>query len=45
MCLRAKTKIKDTALEESKAKEKESDRLMKKQVYKESLVETGRTNV
>ena len=41
-----KWKQRDTASEESKAKEKESDRLRKKQgVHRESLVETGRTNV
>ena len=38
-------KQRDTASQESKAKEKDSDRSRKKQcIHRESLVETGRTN-
>ena len=39
-----KCKQRDTASEESKTQEKESDRLRKKDVCRESLAETG-TNV
>jgi len=39
-----KRKQRDTASEESKAKEKESNRL-RIEIHRESLVETGRTNV
>ena len=43
---RARGRKRDTASVESKAKEKESDRLRKKRdVYRESLVETGKKNV